>query len=92
MARLGPRTEPGGIAFGAWRPDRSVDHSLQPIRRLKAADPLSWVLWVTNFDTSWQARLRAKFTNFAKGAAIFKKHEQARFPMPVTSGLGVSAV
>ena len=32
---------------------------------------------------------RAKCSNFAKSAAILQKHEQARFSMSVTSGLGL---
>jgi hypothetical protein len=28
------------LLYGSWRPDCSADHSSQPIRRLKATDPL----------------------------------------------------
>jgi hypothetical protein len=34
--------------------------------------------------------MRAKRYNSAKGAAIFKKHEQARFSTSVTSELNVA--
>ena len=33
--------------------------------------------------------MRARRCNFAKSAAIFKKHDEARFSMSVTSGLSV---
>jgi hypothetical protein len=33
--------------------------------------------------------IRANCSNFPKSAAILQKHEQARFSMPVTSGLGL---
>jgi hypothetical protein len=37
----------------------------------------------------WQEVPCARRFNFAKSAAIFKKHDEARFSMSVTSGLSV---
>jgi hypothetical protein len=78
-----PTDEGTGVAaFAGFRAKASASQS---IGRLKAADPLSRVLWVTDYPDTRQAR---ECSNFAKNDAILQKHEQAKFPMPVTSGSG----